>query len=214
VNAIHLLRAPPLPPAPVAWPPPTVTSPVPGPTESWVPPLPPPVETPIPEARRSRRGLILPLVAAAVLAVGLSVAIGGLAAKGSAERSARTATEQLATVTDERDAAVTSLADATTSLDEERATLAAGTAEAQAMAAVTPALVVAADGLLSTSEAQATAEAEYEVALASGDYDALVRSIDVYNAAVVQANGVVDAYYAAMMQILLVADLDPVLTPA
>lgn len=202
MNAIHLLRAPTAPPAPVTWPTPSVTPLAPSGPATWAPPPPAP-EAPQPEAPRSRRGLILPIVAAVVLVVGLGLAIGGLAARGDAQASADRVTTELSVATQDRDMMSTDAAAAAADVVEQQATLAESTAEAQRVNGLTPALVTAADQMLAASQAQGQAEADFEAALAADDFAAGNRAIDAYNAAVDDSNAAIDAYEAAMMAILL-----------
>jgi hypothetical protein len=169
---------------------------------TWAPPPPAP-EAPPPEAPRSHRGLILPIVAVIVLIVGLGLAIGGLAARGSAQTSADEVAAQLVTVTQDRDLMATDAAKAATDLQNQQATLAESTAEAQRVNVLTPALMTAADQLLAGQQAMAEAEAAFEAALATNDPVAGNRAIDAYNAAVGRANAAIDQFESVLMQILL-----------
>lgn len=213
MNAIHLLQAPSAPPARVALPTPSVAPPAPSGPDTWAPPPPAPGAPPS-EAPRSRRGLILPIVAAIVLVVGLGLAVGGLAARGSAKASADRVAAQLVTVTQDRDLMVTDVGRATADVQDQQAALTASTAEAQRVNGLTPTLMAAADRMQASAQAKAEAEAAYEVALAANDYNAGTRAVDAYNAANAEGNAAIADFETTMMQILLALPDGVVVNPA
>ncbi len=205
MNAIHLLRAPTTSPVPVTWPAPSVVPSTPGPPATWAPPPPAP-EAPPPAAPRSRRGLILPIIAAVVLVLGLGLAVGGLAARSSAQASAHDATEQLATVTGQRDKMATSLGTATADMNTAQAMADASVLASQQALTQTPALAAAADRLAADFEAMASAEVAYEAALSANDVRAANAAVGAYNAALADTQVAWTAYEDAAIAILTGTD--------